>query len=44
VLERLIAEGKATRGRGRLDDLPAPRGPITDGVSRALREQKRDKV
>ncbi|MFI5054787.1 MAG: type II toxin-antitoxin system Phd/YefM family antitoxin [Actinomycetota bacterium] len=44
VLERLIAEGKATRGRGRLDDLPAPKGPITDVVSRALREQKRDKV
>ena len=44
VLERLIAEGKATRGRGRLDDLPAPSGPITDVVSRALREQKRDKV
>ena len=44
VLERLIADGKATRGRGRLDDLPAPTGPITDVVSRALREQKRDKV
>lgn len=44
VLERLIAEGKATRGRGEFDDLPAPTGPITDTVSRALREQKRDKV
>ena len=44
VLERLIAEGKAIRGRGSLDDLPAPTGPITDAVSRALREQKRDKV
>jgi len=44
VLERLIAEGKATRGNGRLDDLPAPSGPVRDVVSRALREQKRDKV
>jgi prevent-host-death family protein len=42
--ERLVAEGKVTRGRGSLDDLPAPRGPITDAGTKALREQRRDKI
>jgi len=44
VLDRLIAEGRATRGRGRLDDLPMPEGPVTDAGSRAIREQRRDKI
>lgn len=44
VLEQLIADGKARRGRGRLDDLPAPTGPITDAGTRALRDQKREKL
>ena len=44
VLERLIAEGKATRGRGRLDDLPPLTGPITNEASKALRRQRQDKI
>ena len=44
VLGRLVAEGKATRGLGSLDELAPPRGPLTDAVSKALQEQKRDKV
>ena len=44
VLERLIADGKVTPARGRLDDLPMPKGPITNAGTRALQEQRRERV
>jgi prevent-host-death family protein len=44
VFERLIAEGKVTSAKGRIDDLPPLVGPITDAGTRALREQKKDKI
>jgi prevent-host-death family protein len=44
VFERLIAEGKVTPAAGSLDDLPPLVGPITDAGTRALREQKKDKI
>jgi prevent-host-death family protein len=44
VLERLIAEGKVTPATGSLDDLPPPRGPVTDAGTRALREQRRERL
>ena len=44
VLERLIAEGKVTAAHGRLDDLPMPKRPITDAGTRALREQRRERL
>jgi prevent-host-death family protein len=44
VLERLIAEGKVRRAAGTLDDLPPLTGPVTDEGTKALREQRRDKI
>ncbi len=43
VLEWLIAEGKATRAEGSLDDLPRLGGPIGDELSRALEEARQDR-
>jgi prevent-host-death family protein len=44
VLERLIAEGKATPAKGSIDELPPLRGPITDAGSRALQELREDRI
>ena len=44
ILERLIAEGKATPARGHLRDLPPPEGPVTDWASRALEEQREERL
>jgi prevent-host-death family protein len=44
VLDRLIAEGKVTPATGSLQDLPPLTGPITDGGTRALREQRRERL
>jgi prevent-host-death family protein len=44
VFERLVAEGKVTPATGSLDELPPLVGPITDVGTRALREQKKDKI
>jgi prevent-host-death family protein len=44
VLERLIAEGKATPATARIEDLPPLTGPITDEGTRALRDLRRDTI
>jgi prevent-host-death family protein len=44
VLDRLIAEGRATHATASLDDLPPLTGPITDAASRALQELREDTV
>ena len=44
ALERLIAEGKVTLATGTLDDLPPLTGPISDDGTKALRDQRRDKI
>ena len=36
VTERLVASGRAVRGAGSLADLPLPKGPVSDELSRAL--------
>jgi antitoxin (DNA-binding transcriptional repressor) of toxin-antitoxin stability system len=43
ALARLIAEGKATRAEGSLDDLPRLGGPIDDELSRALEGESQDR-
>jgi prevent-host-death family protein len=44
VLERLIAEGKATPAVGSLDELPPLRGPISDELSRALEQERAERL
>jgi len=44
TLERLLAEGRATPGTGRLEDLPPLTGPITDEGTRALRELRKGTI
>ena len=44
VLERLIAEGKATPAVGSLDGLHRLRGPISDELSRALEEERAERL
>jgi prevent-host-death family protein len=44
VVERLMTEGKITPATASLDDLIPPKGPITAGGTRALREQRRDRI
>ena len=44
VLDRLIAEGKARPAEGDLADLPPPTGPISDRLSRALQEEREDRL
>jgi prevent-host-death family protein len=44
TLDRLIAEGKARSATRDPRDLKGPPGPITDAVSRALEEQREDRV
>ena len=41
-LERMIAEGKATRGTGGLLDVPPVEGPTSDVASRWLEETRGD--
>ena len=43
ALEELIASGRATRPKGSLNELPAPKGPISDRLSRALEELRADR-
>ena len=43
-LERMIAEGKATRGTGGLLDVPPVEGPITDVASRWLEEKRGERL
>jgi len=44
VLDRLIAEGRATRGRGNLADLPPPKklppGPSMTEIIRQMRDEE----
>jgi prevent-host-death family protein len=44
TLDRLIAEGKARSATRDPRGLKVPPGPITDAVSRALEEQREDRV
>lgn len=44
VLERLIAEGKATPAKGSLDDLPPPEGPVGTVLSDALAEDREERL
>jgi len=44
ALQRLIAEGKVTQAIGTIDDLPPLTSPISDEGTKALREQRRDKI
>ena len=43
-LERMIAEGKATRGMGGLLDVPSVEGPVSDLASRWLLESREDRA
>ena len=43
-LERLIALGKATRAQGSMTDLKPPKGPVTDRATRALQEQREERL
>jgi prevent-host-death family protein len=44
LLDRLVAEGKAKPAIRDPHDLVVPPGPITDVVSRALQEQREDRI
>lgn len=44
VLERLIAEGRATPATKSIRDLPPLRGPVSDAASKALQELREDKI
>jgi len=44
VLEGLIAEGKAAPAVDSLDDLPRFRGPVGDELSRALEEERAERL
>ncbi len=44
VLERLIADGRATRPIGDLLDLPPPKGPVSRRASRALQDLRKDRL
>jgi prevent-host-death family protein len=44
VVDRLVAAGRAVRGRGSLADLRAPKGPISDDLSRALRHVREERL
>ncbi len=43
-LERLIAEGRATRPKGSLLDLPPPRGEVSTKASEALLADREDRL
>jgi hypothetical protein len=44
TLDRLIAEGRAKPATRHPRDLRVPPGPITDAGSRALEEQREDRI
>jgi hypothetical protein len=44
VVDRLVAAGRAVRGRGNLADLPLPAGPMSDALSRALDAVREDRL
>jgi prevent-host-death family protein len=44
TIEQLIDQGRITPANGSLDGLPALRGPITDEASRALEQQRRERL
>jgi prevent-host-death family protein len=44
VLERLIEDGRAIAATTSIDDLPPLEGPVTDEASRALDEQREDRL
>jgi prevent-host-death family protein len=44
VLERLIAEGRATRPVGDLLDVPPPKGRVSRRASRILQELRKDRL
>jgi prevent-host-death family protein len=44
VLEQLIEDGRAIAATTSIDDLPPLEGPVTDEVSRALDEQREERL
>ena len=44
TIEQLVAEGRATAAVGSLEDLPSLEGPVSDEASRALQEQREDRL
>jgi prevent-host-death family protein len=44
VLERLIAAGRASRPKGRIQDVIPPKGKVSDRASLALQEQREERL